>query len=266
MEVMSKTTLLLISIVSICESHTPIPAAPTFEMNDDTVREIEDFFKNNPDIYGKVKAMERLAESKNPNNTELKILQDRLMDDMQPRIIDSCDEVFFNKHKELHDRVFLYKNATKFFNVSALQMQNKELMESATLLTLYRDELTKLVRRCIRKGVTTLKNGERFELHKRLNQSLVKPGKEMQDAIKNHAEFEMAIDVKQSFCHNIIDRWLEDHIVDMERAVIIDQKFGFIPIQEELRKKMIHQCFIFVTIQKDYVRTCVNTASIFGSN
>ncbi|KAL1453390.1 hypothetical protein WDU94_007530 [Cyamophila willieti] len=133
-------------------------------------------------------------------------------------------------------------------------------MDSATLLTVYRDELTKFVKKCIRKGAASLKRGERVELHKRINESLIKSEDVIKKAIKHHSEFEMSLDVKQVFCHNIVDKWLEDHFVEMEKMIMIEQRQTFIPIQDDLRRKMIHQCFIFVTLQKEYIATCVNNA------
>lgn len=259
MEVLFQSTTCFIFTVSIA-AFTFEPQPPTMGLSDANIEGLEQFFKENPDIYGKLQHIERIVSKKDHNVTEVKILHDQVMKQLQPRILDTCDEVFFNKHRELYERIFVYRNSSKMYNISVVNLGNKDLMETATMMTLYREQLTQFVKKCIRKGAMSLKNAERFEFEKRVNDSLLKTEKEIRDAVRHHAEFEMAIDVKKTFCHNIVDQWLEDHLVEMERMFIIEQRQTFIPIHEELRKKFIHQCFIYVTIQKDYIQTCVNSA------
>lgn len=259
MEVLLQTVTFFLLIVSLTAS-TRNPTPPTIELNQENMENLEQFFKDNPDIYGKLQNIERLVSQKDHNTTAVKILHDQVIKEMQPRIIESCDEAFFNKQRELYERIFVYRNSSKLYNISVVNLGNKDLMETATMLTIYRDQLTQFIRKCIRKGALSLKNAERFEFEKRINQSLLKTEKEIRNAVRHHSEFEMSLDVKKTFCHNIVDQWLEDHIVEMERKFIIEQRQTFIPIGEDMRKKLIHQCFIYVTIQKDYIQTCVNSA------
>lgn len=258
MEVLSKTLVLSIlmaaGLATIIFGQTP----PDIAINQENVENLETFFRENPDIYGKLVHIERLVNKTDHNATEIKILQDQVIKDMQPRIIDTCDKVFFDKHRELYDRIFVYRNSSRFYNISVVPMVNKELMDTAAMLTLYRDEMSKFVKKCIRKGAMSLKRSERYELEKRVNLSYVRTEDEIRKAYRHHSEFEMFLDVKKTFCHNIVDQWLEEHMVEMEKAFIIEQRQTFIPVKEELRKKIIHQCFIYVTIQKDYIQTCVD--------
>lgn len=260
MEVASQTVLLVLIISSSLFSSTFTQGTTPMEMTDENMRNLEQFFKDNPDIYGKLQNIERLVSQKDHNATAVKILHDQVVKDLQPRIIESCDEAFFNKQRELYERVFVYRNSSKLYNISVINLGNRDLMETASMMTIYRDQLGQFIKKCIRKGASSLKEAERFEFDKRVNQSLLRTEKEIRDAVRHHSEFEMALDVKKTFCNNIVDQWLEEHIVEMERKFIIEQRQTFIPIGEEMRKRLIHQCFIYVTIQKDYIKTCVNSA------